>query len=58
MISLSWSDSVASIAAIALSIVRARLRSKVTVPASACSTSVLTRSCARSGSVCFVAETT
>jgi hypothetical protein len=58
MTSLSWADSVASIAAIAFSIVRVRLRSNVIVPASACSTSVLTSSWARSGSVCLVAETT
>jgi hypothetical protein len=58
MTSLSWADSVASIAEIAFSIVRVRLRSNVIVPARACSISVLTSSWARSGSVCLVAETT
>jgi hypothetical protein len=58
MTSLSCADSFASIAAIAFSIVRARLPSNVTVPARASSTRVLTSSWARSGSVCFVAETT
>src|SRR6185437_548752 len=58
MIWLSCSDILRSIAWIARSKVRVRLRSNVTVPVSACSTSVFTSSCARSGSVCLVAATT
>src|SRR3712207_2143149 len=58
MIALSCCETLASIAAMARSKVRDRFLSKVTVPASACSTRFFTRSWARSGSVCLVAETT
>src|ERR1700712_4001215 len=58
MIALSWVDSLRSISAMARSKVRLRFLSNVTVPASASSTRVFTRSWARSGSVCLVAATT